>query len=447
MSRHLHVDPFGGISGNMWLGALLDLGWPEEALRSTAQFLGLSLEISRTARAGIEGCLVSTDVGDEGPVSLGAVLEGVDSCPVPDAVKSLAHQAFSHLAQAEGRVHGGHSVHFHAVGAKDALLDVLGTFSGLLFLDVQTVSSGPLPYGLGEIPSGPHGSMPNPAWASVHLLKGMAVRPSHSVFEEATPTGLAILRALNPSFGPPPAGKVLSVGAGAGDRRGERANLLRLVLMEVPRESDLETVISLETALDDLSPEALATAVRAIRRRGALDVWLSPLVMKKGRLGTALQVICRPEEESRLVQAIFDFTPTLGLRRQVISRYVLGRDLWTGPDGLARKAAGWPGRLPKVESRDKAGRISSRLHREVESLFEEGQEDGHPKGRQEVRHLDPGEPQHVRSDGHHEEAPHAGHGRNEGRTEEGRQESGTQGDGSLIDKEHDDGSQDTGPEG
>jgi hypothetical protein len=254
---------------------------------------------------------------------------------LPGRAAEWATAVFRRLAEAEARVHGTtpQEVHFHEVGAVDSIVDIVGVCAGLALLGVERVQAGPLPMGSGYIDMA-HGRLPVPAPAVVELMRGVATRACDEVGELTTPTGAAILVTLAERFGPMPPMTVEAVGYGAGARQGERVpNLVRVVLGrpceaapgQSPEESD--TVWLLEANLDDATGETLGAATRRLFAAGALDVWLVPVTMKKGRPGVILSCLADDAAVAEVEETIFRETTTFGVRRTRVQRSKLAREL------------------------------------------------------------------------------------------------------------------------
>jgi len=255
-----------------------------------------------------------------------ALLEGL---PIAERVRARALAAFAALAAAEATVHGEpvEQVHFHEVGAVDAIVDVVGVCLALELLGVETVTASPLPLGRGSTRAA-HGVLPVPVPAVLELLarRGAPSVPGGAARELVTPTGAALVTTLAASFGPQPAGTVRAVGYGAGAREAapdEPVNLTRAVLLEPT--TSASDVLVLEANLDDQQPEQVAHAAEALLAAGALDVTLTPILMKKGRPGTLLSVLCQPADRERLAEVTLSETTTLGVRWRREARRVLPR--------------------------------------------------------------------------------------------------------------------------
>jgi uncharacterized protein (TIGR00299 family) protein len=363
--RVAYVDAQAGIAGDMLLGALVDCGLPTTFLQGVADRLALGdlkVEVRDVMRGPIAAKKVDVLLGGK-PISgaedthaatghghhrhLADIREilGRLGDPTTGPLRRACH-AFELLAEAEAQVHGTtpEHVHFHEVGAADALLDIAGTCLGLAELGVEEVRVSPLPLGSGTIRAA-HGAMPNPAPATFHLLKGLALVPSTETFEQVTPTGAALLRALATQVdtGTPLTPDVIGHGAGT-HPGGALPNIVRLVLGARHPEgtsghaSEREVALLLETNLDDVTPQVVSHAMACVMQAGALDAWTTAATMKKGRPGVVLHVLCDPAAAARLGDVLFRETPTLGIRHSVMQRRVLPRafETVTTPYGEVR---------------------------------------------------------------------------------------------------------------
>jgi uncharacterized protein (TIGR00299 family) protein len=256
-----------------------------------------------------------------GPASLDALRRGGE--------RALA--VFRRLAEAEARVHGttAEKVHFHEVGAVDAIVDIVGVCAGLEMLGVERVVSSGLPMGSGYVDAA-HGRLPVPVPAVVELMKGVPIRPCDEEGELVTPTGAALVVTLADAFGPMPAMVIEKVGYGAGSRGGKHVpNVLRVILGRPVAGScadEADVVWLLEANVDDASGEALGAATQALFEAGALDVWLTPATMKKGRPGVVLACLAAEGLVAAVEEAIFRETPTFGVRRSAVERTKLARE-------------------------------------------------------------------------------------------------------------------------
>ena len=328
------LDPFSGIAGDMALGALLGVGLDPAWLRELPARLGLA-DVAVEIREVLRGELVCWKVDFAIPPQphgrhIAEIRALVAKSGAPDRVRERADAAFMAIATAEGEIHGmpAEKVHLHEVGAVDAILDVVGVIWGLELLGIEDVRCGPLRTGDGSVRAA-HGLLPVPAPATLKLLEGHVVRPGpDGAGELVTPTGAALVRVL--SSGPPPSEYVpraSGYGAGSKDFPG-RANALRVILADVASGgagSARERVLVLACDVDDMSPEYLAGVVERVRGDGALDVVLLATMMKKGRQGTRVEVLCRPVDADRFEGLLLRETTTIGVRRSEVTRVTLPR--------------------------------------------------------------------------------------------------------------------------
>lgn len=333
------LDPFSGIAGDMFLGALVALGLDQDWLRALPARLGLEgvrVDIHEVLRGQLACWKVDFDIPPQPHGRhITEIRRLVAGAGVPEDVRQRADAAFTAIATAEGAIHGmdPEEVHLHEVGAVDAILDVVGSIWGLSELGVERVYCGALRTGDGTVRAA-HGLLPVPAPATLKLLEGHAVRPGpEGAGELVTPTGAALVRVL--SAGPPPDEYVpVASGFGAGTKDfPDRANALRIIMAEVPGVraggGTISTLVQLAADLDDASPEYVAAVADDIRAAGALDVVLLPVVMKKGRAGIRVEVLCEPAEAGRLERLLLQDTTTLGVRRTVVERVSLERTFET----------------------------------------------------------------------------------------------------------------------
>jgi uncharacterized protein (TIGR00299 family) protein len=384
-----YLECFAGISGDMLMGALVDAGAPIELLQKTAASLGLGAELrlSRVNRSGIQSTKIDVLVEGKlhepaaptGPIehvhdhghkhdhdhhhdhvhhhhhehhhgrTLPQIRSLLMAADLTQRARNLSLSAFTLLAQAEGRIHGVpiEEVHFHEVGAVDAIVDIACSAAAADALGVDEWYCSPVNVGSGFVNCA-HGRFPVPAPATAELLKNAPVYSAHVQMELVTPTGAALLRALDCRFESTPVMRTHSIGYGAGTRNPERfPNVVRVSLGEVAQASvNHETITVLECAVDDLSPQVLAHTAQLALEQGALDVMSAPVTMKKGRLGTLLTVLCKPADAGRLQQLLFRETTTLGIRVREENRVVLSREttaVQTEFGVIQVKAGSWQG--------------------------------------------------------------------------------------------------------
>ncbi len=389
--RVAYIDCFSGIAGDMLLGALIDAGVPAEVLVDATAALGLgaSLRIERVERSGIS--CTKVHVLEDGHLaeahaetahehthddaahghghehshkhehahahghshshehthgglththehshahgrSLSAIRRLIHDAALAGPVMQTAIRAFELLGHAEAKVHNVpvEEIHFHEVGAVDAIVDIVAASAGIHHLNAGAWHASAINVGGGTVVCA-HGTFPVPAPATADLLRGLPTYSAHVQQELVTPTGAALLRAIDPVFGPQPAMRVERIGYGAGTRNSKDfPNVLRVSVGEAsetaePLATNCETVTVMETALDDLSPQVLAYVAETALARGALDAMLTPVIMKKGRPGTLLTVLCNPADSAALERLVLTETSTLGVRIRQERRTCLER--------------------------------------------------------------------------------------------------------------------------
>ncbi len=330
-----YFDCFSGISGDMTLGAMIDAGLEIEELRRELSKLGLSgyeIEARKVTRRGISATLVEVQVVEKGVERRLSDIEAIlEASALDDEIKQVSKQAFARLAAAEARVHRTtvEHIHFHEVGGLDAIIDIVGAFVGLKCLGVRKVYASHLPLGRGTVECA-HGTLPLPAPATLELLKAVPVYGRDVEAELVTPTGATIITSLAADFGPPPLMRTESVGYGAGQRDLPTANVLRLLLGSTEEaESDYqqERAVMIEANIDDMNPEFYEHVMGRLFALGAMDVFLTPIYMKKNRPAVMLSVLL--EEQELLNEAlalIFEETTTLGIRLYQVERRKLIRE-------------------------------------------------------------------------------------------------------------------------
>jgi pyridinium-3,5-bisthiocarboxylic acid mononucleotide nickel chelatase len=366
--RIAYLDCFSGISGDMFLGALVDAGVSPKLLEDTVEALEIDarLRISRVVRCGISATKVDVYANGEkdlprevfwerhehnpahehphehhhdhdhshgrGLTEIRAIIE---KATISGAAKATAIRIFEALGEAEAEIHNTaiEQVHFHEVGAVDAMVDIVCAAVGAESLAVEEWICSPLNVGGGTVRCA-HGTLPVPAPATLKLLRDAPVYSSGPQVELVTPTGAAIVKTLSSRFASFPAMKVERTGYGAGTREfPEHPNLLRLTIGEAAKTeaanpssgTGSQTIAVLEANLDDLSPQVLAYAMERLLAEGALDVFSVPVQMKKGRPGALLTVLAKLEDADRLTRTIFVETTTLGVRRREEQRQTLSR--------------------------------------------------------------------------------------------------------------------------
>ncbi|MEO6912077.1 MAG: nickel pincer cofactor biosynthesis protein LarC [Edaphobacter sp.] len=375
--RIAYLDCFAGISGDMFLGALLDAGVNPQVFHDAiaALNLGASLRIEKADRSGISSTKVfvldGTDLAEEkgaapSPAShthdhdhnehshthehhpheekvehhhhgrsFNTIRNIIESSNLQNIVKQAAIKTFELLGASEARIHNVdiEKIHFHEVGAIDAIVDIVAASAGIHALAIDQWFCSPLNIGGGSVDCA-HGRFPVPAPATADLLRGLPTYSADPQMELVTPTGAALIRALSPTFGKQPPMRVQNIGYGAGTRDPKGfPNVLRLSIgeSEEATRTNSDTITILETALDDLNPQIIAHVAEQALQQGALDVMLTPVIMKKGRPGTLLTILCHPGKVSVFEQLILRETSTLGLRIHQEQRSCLNRSHQTVP--------------------------------------------------------------------------------------------------------------------
>lgn len=327
-----YIDCPSGISGDMTLGALVDAGVDLAAIQAGVDSLGLAdvrFVAAEVKRKGFRATKVTVEHEPEkAHRHLHHITEKIDASTVlTTAQKDLAKRIFTRLGEAEAKVHGTtlRKVHFHEVGAVDSIADIVGSAIGLTLLGVDRIVCSPVPPGSGYITI-EHGRVSVPAPATAELLKGIPLAPSPVAAELTTPTGAAIVATVADEFGPLPPMTIERIGLGSGDKDfAEQANLLRLIVGTADESLASDQAWVLETNLDDVSGEVIGHAATLLLEAGALDVYTTPIQMKKNRPGVILSALCPTSLVPKLEKIIFRETKTLGVRRWLVSRHKLER--------------------------------------------------------------------------------------------------------------------------
>lgn len=331
------VDCPTGLAGNMLLAALFDLGLPQAVVDAPLQTLGLDgayqLSLREDRSAGLRGLQLEVELMEPSPPHRhwGDLRRQIAAAALEPRLKDRVLAVFSLLAEAEARVHGHppEQVHFHEVGAVDALVDVVGVCAGLLHFGVTELVCTPPAAGHGRVRTA-HGLLPLPAPAVLELAVQHQVPLASSegfpAGELTTPTGMALMAALATRFAPAPALQPAAVGVGLGTRRLDRPNLLRLVLAAPEPGERLEPLLLQQAQIDDATPEDLAVLMEALRQAGALEVFHQPVLMKKGRPASLVSVLAKPDQAAALRQVWWCHGSSIGVREQLQQRWALPRE-------------------------------------------------------------------------------------------------------------------------
>ena len=336
------VDCPTGLAGNMLLAALLDLGLPQESIDAPLAALGLGqayrLVVEERRSAGLRGLHLEVELREVSPPHRhwGDLRQQILAAPLEAALQTKVLEVFTLLAEAEAVVHGvtPEQVHFHEVGAVDALVDVVGVCAGLLHFGVGELICSPPPGGHGSVATA-HGPLPLPAPAVLEIARQRVVELASAKgfppAELTTPTGLALVACWADRFGLAPSHIPASIGIGLGSRQLDRANLLRLTLAAAPQQAFTqapviqEAVLEQQAQIDDATPEDLAFLIQALREAGAKEVFSQPIAMKKGRTGQLLTVLVDPSAATALRRVWWQHSSSLGVRESQQLRWVLPR--------------------------------------------------------------------------------------------------------------------------
>ncbi|MGV8075183.1 MAG: nickel pincer cofactor biosynthesis protein LarC [Syntrophobacteraceae bacterium] len=336
--RIAYFDCFSGAAGDMILGALLDVGLRLDVLKEELAKLHLShydIEVRKVVKNGIGGTLAVVHIDHEHHGSrhrhFGDIEEIIGKSDLSESVKGKSLSIFRRLAEAEAEVHRTtvDQVHFHEVGAMDAIIDVVGSVAGLESLGIGKLYCSPLHVGTGTVECA-HGMLPVPAPATAELLRGKPFYSAGISGELLTPTGAAILTTLASSFGPAPSMTLDRIGYGAGTAERAIPNLLRIFIGEAGYESagyEAEQTAVIETNIDDMNPQVYGYLIEQILDLGALDVFLSPVQMKKNRPGILFTVLCKPHMVEKFSDFLLRETTAIGIRWRVENRFIAHRSV------------------------------------------------------------------------------------------------------------------------
>jgi uncharacterized protein (TIGR00299 family) protein len=325
-----YFDCFSGISGDMILGALLDLGFPLSELTSSLASLKIpkyTLEVLPQKRMNLKGTRLRIKVNQPGKneKTFKEIRTIIETSKINKNVKEKSIDIFSCLAKAEAFIHRKRidQVHFHEIGAADSIIDIVGSVLGIHYFNIKKIMSSPLPLGNGFVQCR-HGSLPLPAPATLEILKNVPVYGISKQLETVTPTGAAIIATLAQNFGSLPPITIEKVGYGVGERKdNEVPNLLRVILGREEKKVSWEQVVVIETNIDNMNPEIYEYLMEVLFKKGALDVSLIPVQMKKNRPGIIIKIIAYEKDKWELIKLIFKETTTLGIRCYSVERFKL----------------------------------------------------------------------------------------------------------------------------
>lgn len=320
-----------GVAGNMVFGALVDAGaLLDEVVEqlSTLSVDGWSIDCERVERSGIRATHVSVNAAQGPNRTLTDIIDSIDGSAMAARAKQRAISVFNRLAEAEAAVHGIpiEDVHFHEVGAVDAIVDVCGSCIALDLLNIDRVQASSIAIGSGTVQAA-HGSIPNPAPAVVEMLRGLPVHGLDTTLEASTPTGVAIVATLSDSFGAAPVfGNLESTGYGAGQRNPPGiVNATQVLVGAIATPEPERRAVIVECNVDDASGEVLAHTIERLMTAGARDAWLTPIVMKKGRPAHTVSAMCSTALSSEIARIMIDETGTFGVRTHEVERHPVAR--------------------------------------------------------------------------------------------------------------------------
>ncbi len=333
--RIAYGDLIGGVSGDMFVGALMDLGLPLKKLNTELKkipSLRFKLAVSKKRVHGIQATRFRVACPSGEPARSWKEIRGlIERSKLPSDVKDVGLQIFTRLAVAEAKIHGVRieKVHFHEVGATDSIVDIMAGAIGIRALNIAAFHFSDIPLGRGTTRS-QHGPLPVPGPATLELLRGIPSKGVDMDTETVTPTGAAIVSTLGKTFGVQPAMTVEKIGYGAGQKDFDlRPNLFRLLVGSLPWAAKEEEMLVMETNIDDMNPEFYDYVFDRLFAAGARDVFLASIQMKKNRPGTLLRIIAEPSKREDLAAILFGETSTIGIRYYPVGRMILSRTFQT----------------------------------------------------------------------------------------------------------------------
>ncbi len=387
-----YFDCFSGISGNMTIGALLDMGVPLKWLQKQLSVISLddfSLSEKTVSYQGIQARHFQVHLqGDMPHRHYGDIKSLIEKSSLSPKVLQTSLSIFDQVADAESKIHGIDKthVHFHEVGATDSIVDIVGTALCLEYLDIESVISSKIPLGKGFVDC-QHGTLPIPAPATIQILKDVPVYGSGISEEMVTPTGAAIIKTLAKDFMDLPPMTIEQIGYGAGSRNlDSHPNLLRVVTGQMDaicaqdrQSSSGDTVVVLETCVDDMNPEIFGYLMSRLFDDGALDVYWIPVYMKKNRPGTLIQVVCKPALKTTLINRILSETTSTGVRFHSIRRARLRREVVIVPTGFGdvqmKKITDLEGNTRLVPEYESCQKIALAHNMPIKEVYEQMQQE------------------------------------------------------------------------
>lgn len=333
--KKAYFDCFSGISGNMIIGALIDAGLNINGLKKRLRGLRLSaysLRLKKTKKNGISAFYFEVAYKEKHHHhrNLKDIVSIINKSKLTASVKAKSIKIFTRLAKAEAKIHGvsADKIHFHEVGAVDAIVDIVGAVCALEIMGIEEVYCSPLPISRGYINCA-HGILPVPAPATAELIKGAPAYDSKIEGELVTPTGAAIITTLAKGFGDFPEMDIQNVGYGAGKMDLAQPNVLRVFIGGADEKNGQDEIYSIETNIDDMNPQIFEDVFERLYENGAVDVYMTNTIMKKGRPGVLLTALCRKKDIQSLSETLLKHTTTLGVRISKYSRIVADREIKT----------------------------------------------------------------------------------------------------------------------
>jgi hypothetical protein len=324
-----YFDCQSGISGNMILGALLNAGFPLSYLKTELKKLLVSRYSLLVTNKKTSTYFNVKTKEEKHPRCLKDIIRIIKQSKLSSKIKKKSIQIFENLAEAESIVHGIpiNKVHFHEIGAVDAIIDIVGAVIGLEYLGIEEIYSSPINTGSGKVKT-THGLLPVPAPATLEILKGVPIYDSGIKKELTTPTGASIIKTLAKGFGPLPRIKVSTIGIGAGSHDLlEQPNILRVIIGEKEIQAEHDAILQIEANIDDMNPKFYDRAITNIMKAGALDAYITPIRMKKQRNAVQLVALCKPEDKEKVLDSIFTETTSFGIRVFLVEREKLKKQI------------------------------------------------------------------------------------------------------------------------
>ncbi|MDY6821417.1 MAG: nickel pincer cofactor biosynthesis protein LarC [Deferribacterota bacterium] len=342
-----YFDCFSGISGDMILGALIDAGldidlWKKELLKLPIPESEYRIEITKANKIFMEGTKVNIIELDNNSIHQGKnkdhkkhrhlndILEIIEISKLNNNVKLLSNKIFKRIAEVESKIHNIdiNKVHFHELSGLDTIIDIVGSLIAFNLLGIEKIYSSPIPIGSGIIDAA-HGKIPVPAPATIELLKNCPIYSNNIADEVTTPTGAAIITTLSEHIGYMPQMKVLNIGYGAGSKDFKIPNLLRVIIGELTENIPTKEQLLIETTIDDMNPQIYEYLMQKLFDAGALDVYYTPIFMKKQRPATLITILTDICNEGVIAETIFKETTTIGYRKRFVDKVELNRDIYT----------------------------------------------------------------------------------------------------------------------